>query len=279
MFNNVESCNEIYRGVLDLYASNKQTKIAVRAIADIAYNYDVNSFEFIEGMDIIKELNAFKGSILCLNRQVEKDVIPQTEITRLWETEKWNNLLSPNHTFGEIGFFNNTMTFKKRSDVEYDVRYRQVCVGSLITDGFNIICLKTNDRGRLPNMYTLVQGHVDFDKSAYTTSQVDYIKGNAMRELYEEIDLVNPTPDELLLGVPFNSSIYPDYFLNTKRTLTNLEHVGFVYILRVADCKEAINLITSKEPNKHEVVLLPLEPTLGMDNWLELVVTDICKFS
>jgi predicted NUDIX family phosphoesterase len=249
-------------------------KDTVKAIAEAAYNYPVDSEEFKEGMQIIKNIDAYKGYILTCSPN--DPMLPDNDITSFSYMKEFEEILSDKYSFS-ISTKEN-YKFIKRSLVEHDIRFRQVCVGALITDNVNMICLKTNDRGRIPNKYTLIQGHVDFHKSEYGMSQVDFIQSNVLRELYEEIDLITPTESGLLIGVPFTISTYPDYIINVKKTITNLEHVGFIYILRVQDCNEAFELITSKEPTKHEVVILPLEVGPNMDNWLELTINMVTNY-
>ena len=69
----------------------------------------------------------------------------------------------------------------------------------------------------------------------------------------------------------------PDYIINTKRVLTNIEHLGFIYVIRVEKCHEVLKLITSAEPKKHDVVLGPLVVDDQMDEWLKLVIGEILK--
>jgi predicted NUDIX family phosphoesterase len=147
---------------------------------------------------------------------------------------------------------NKSFTFKPRRELEYNMYYRQVCVGLYITDADgDLILLRTKDKGRIHNKITLLQGHVDFSKECYTMSQQEFLYHNICRELSEEIAIA-PT-----LNNPIPIYKEPILVMVVNDTLVQTEHIGFVYRAHIkGTCKELIKYITSNEPEKHDLVYI-----------------------
>ena len=249
-------------------------KEIVKKIAEVAYQYPMDTDEFIEGMDLIKSIGLGDGYLLCCERKWEVSVFPPYEITDL-RSEDSCHQLSGYHTFCEAPYYDEGYLFKKQSEVEYDLRIRQVCASAIITDYKDIICLHTSNRGRIPDKLTMMQGHVSFNKSAYTTPQLDYVRNSMLSTVYDLVTLRNPMGNDHLLGVPMFVSDMPKFITNSKRTLPNAEHIGFVYIIKIESCREAFELLKSKNPNKHTLTISPLEVHPLMDTWLASTVMSL----
>jgi predicted NUDIX family phosphoesterase len=115
----------------------------------------------------------------------------------------------------------------------------------------------------------MIQGHVDFDKSCYLRSQFEFLHDNILRELKEEIDTT------MYLEVPQ----YPKYYFSGNNTLSQLEHFGIVYEIKVPNVR--IMDIKSGEPDKHDIIYLKLSDLKKyenkLDDWSIVIINDIIE--
>jgi predicted NUDIX family phosphoesterase len=189
--------------------------------------------------------------------------LPDFNSTSLQTFDSKTLPISGEHSFLESELY----FFKPRYEVENNPNYRQVCVSAYITDGKNIILLKSID-GRLEGNLTLVQGHVDFSKEAYIMNHRDFLLFNIKRDLEEEIGL---TIDA--------TNLRPKFFIWDSSNYIALEHAGFTYEIRVTDCHELMKELKNNEPYKHEIGVYMLKnmTMYKKDSWLSLIVDKINK--
>lgn len=176
-------------------------------------------------------------------------------------------------------FNNGIFSFIERYKAEYNFKYRHLVIGVLITDGTDIILLNCK-KGRVKNNYTMIGGHVDYDSSCRRLSQANFLRENAMREFHEEISIEYKDADIFLFSEKF--SLTPSYFICTKDNTVDVDHIGFIYVIRLDHPIDKFN-IKSNEPEKHDIVKLKLTKesyydNIGkLDNWTKGVIEDLVQ--
>lgn len=163
--------------------------------------------------------------------------------------------------------------FIQRCDAEYDVRYRQIVVGALITDGKKVIMLKTNDNNRIAKKITLIQGHVEFSPEIYFNPEINYLRLSIKREIEEELMFEDSSiKDKILKSIPE----YPTFGLLKTKTFTDLEHIGLIYQIDVNEINEDfISKIKSGEPEKHDVFCFDLSEVDRLKDELDSWAIDV----
>ena len=165
--------------------------------------------------------------------------------------------------------FQDEVMFMKRNMVEYNIEYKQLCVGLIIKLGDKYVLLQNTDKHRLANKVTMIQGHVDFSDEIYRMSFDDYLKRTAAKELVEEVDGFDDIKDTLpkiMIGRIAINDKFGDSI--------SLEHVGVVYTLHLPATYD-ITKLTSREPEKHTLRIFTedeLESIETKDRWLTLVL-------
>ena len=156
-----------------------------------------------------------------------------------------------------------------RYQAEYNLKFKQIVVCSYITDGRNVILLHTKKGGqtRIEDRYTMIQGHVEFDRRAYIVSQYQFLFENALKEFHEEIKT------DMKLPFPFK----PKFFVSTRNNHIDLEHFGVVYEIFVPDAEKVYERLTSGEEYKHSVVMFNIfeeyeENVSKLDAWVKCVI-------
>ena len=167
-------------------------------------------------------------------------------------------------------FFNND-NFKvgQRRDFEYDVRFKQLCVATLIKSG-NDIAVLSSKQGPLVTKLTMVQGHVAYDTNYFKMSEYEFIKYNAMKELEEETNI-----KEIIENyAPFMKLKYYININTGAETLLDICHVGYVFMLDLP--KLYLGKIKSNEEDKHDIIHINLlngvDSVENADLWLKMVL-------
>lgn len=179
----------------------------------------------------------------------------------------------------EFSFFDTSdYEFIPRYSAEYNLFRQQIVVAALVTDGDNLLLLKTKPGAtRIDDRITMIQGHVDFSAGAYSMTQNEFLRQSTAREFGEEIN----TPDDFTFTFEIGED--PLYYINLNTTTTELEHFGVVYEVRVASVPNIVERVTSGEPEIHDVVSVNLRDLLTensetgktwsqFDNWLKPVI-------
>jgi hypothetical protein len=229
-------------------------------------NYPIESDEFDRGQKLISDLlftfenEKYSKYILCLRNRWDS-ISPNA----LLLNDAQNPFLSSLPKLHDHKTFNDCVewSFCKRGHVEYDCRNKQICVGMFIhiIDTGKYIVLESL-KGRFKGKYTLIQGHVDFDKTAYILSQKDFLYKNISREYIEEIKSIDTV-------TYFQTDESPKYVISTYTDFTSLEHIGYIYVLEVSQCDA--DKICSNEPDKHKVHIVDNEffsSSSNIDEWL-----------
>lgn len=233
-----------------------------------ALKYPVGSSNHEYYLNFIKnqliENPRYKEYVLCFNSGISEGYKRDDKYEILFGHNGmyehiWNSLPLPQ-------LFNGELKILPRWEVEYNKKYKQLCVALIIKQGDKLILLQNTDNHRLANRITMIQGHVDYDKSVYNTGGSDYLKRTIKKELFEEIEGINLSVEEI------------DNLLNLTCCVNNefgdfisLEHVGLVFVLNLPwECN--VEDITSKEPEKHNVTIMNLNEIKNnielCDEWL-----------
>lgn len=230
--------------------------------------------------EIIKDRHEYNKYLICFSNKMgwgrlfkeanEQELSDMNDITDHNDIE----LIDSGLPFSETKTFieDKRFSFIPRYEAEYDVAISQLAVACYITDGENIVLLYPT-KGRIHDLYTMIQGHVDYDQSCYFAPQLDFLHMNIIRELSEELD----TGD---MQCSFILPREPKYYINTNKSIVDMEHFGIVYEIRVPDVEDLMKSIKSGEPDKHSIVSLKLsdydEYSNKLDTWSNLV---ICKLT
>lgn len=140
--------------------------------------------------------------------------------------------------------FTTDIKFEQRSDVEYNLDYKQVNVFAIIHDGEHMIVFR-----KANGEYSLPGGHVDFSLDAYRKSLWEFLFDAMLKELYEEITNV---PVDYLETSPLA-------ILNTTDGWNDLFHIGVMYECQVPDGTLSVFDIESNELSKHVVEIVSME--------------------
>ncbi len=174
---------------------------------------------------------------------------------------------------------NKVIGVKPRGYLEYNPRYEQLIAGVIIqtSDDYILTLTPKNEEGRI-NKVSLVQGHMDFSVLHMTKTLSETIVHEAKRELFEETTINDEIIDSI---VSSNDNAVEFITVKTTNNLVSLEHVGFFMHLKTQVSYEDIQGygINSGEPNKHEVVFVPLndlkENKYDIDDWFETIINKI----
>lgn len=185
-------------------------------------------------------------------------------------------LFSNHYSFLE----DNRFVIMQRKYFEYNPRFKQLVVAAYITDGTDIMLLRTNDSSdnRIQEKITLIQGHVDFDENAYIMSQEDFLLSNIKRELFEELQV-----KDAFRGEDMEFSIIPRYYINDMEDFIGLEHFGIIYEINVPSVMELSKMLESGEKDKHNIYCTRIEQleninTKGkLDRWTGWLNTKLNK--
>lgn len=185
-----------------------------------------------------------------------------------------------NRTFMDAGF-----EYHKRLELEYNILYKQLVVGALITSGEKILVLKSKI-GRLSDKMTMVQGHVDYHASLLVKSQIDFLRDNALRELGEELSMNESAKNYLKEKAEIG------YYISSNANYISMEHFGTIFTINVHEMEilengdiriqnednEIFN-ITSGEPEKHDLFVIENKEQYHefvdqgiLDDWLRLIL-------
>ena len=170
-------------------------------------------------------------------------------------------------------------SFIPRSAIEYNPMFIQVVAALYITDGKNIIVLKTTDATRIKNKITLIQGHVDYNKDAYLQTESEFVKNAAIRELTEEIDFIGDEGLKLRDDIIANFPKRPRFYVRTSHNHIDIEHFGAVYEVEVPDVSRIIENIRTGEEDNHQVLAMTIKELFQAkdecDNWLNPIVKNL----
>lgn len=156
----------------------------------------------------------------------------------------------------------NNFIFKRRSDVEYDLGFKQINVFGLLTDGKNFIGLKS-DKCKTIKM---VGGHVDFSMNAYRKDQISFLKESLDIEILEELKVNFRYKIENMIGC-----------INTNKFNNDLHHVGVVFLVKVEDDLSQIKL-KSGEPDKFDVEIFNMKnKPKNLHHWYKMVIEEYEK--
>jgi predicted NUDIX family phosphoesterase len=255
-----------------------EKEILIEELIKRIYDFPLMSSEYRETKKRLeKQLQAypnFNKSIICFptkfNYFTNYKIVENNDLLQTRGLRKVRQ-----GPFIDTVFFSDSISFLederfdclKRYQVEYTPTYKQLVVAAYITDGQNIILLDSH-KGRVQG-YTMIQGHVDFDKSCYLRSQFEFLHDNILREMNEEIKIEN----DAKLVIPE----YPNYYFSGNKTLSQLEHFGIVYQIKVPNV-ESIKIV-SNEPEKHDIVCLDIfklnEYKDKLDEWSINIIQDL----
>jgi len=157
-----------------------------------------------------------------------------------------------------------------RFEAEYNPLYKQLVVACYITDNKNILLLESLN-GRMKDKITMIQGHVGFTRSCYLKNQFTILRENLMREIKEELII----QEDFCLPIP----LLPTFTYNGYITLTENEHFGLLYEIKVPNINDILDKIQTGEPEKHKLVVLEIDDKLlnkpNLDTWVKLVIDNI----
>lgn len=143
-----------------------------------------------------------------------------------------------------------------RRNLEFNPHYLQLVAVSVIYSDTHILLLKTStSSNQLADKYTFVQGHAHFDRRAYTTNIMDYLKYVALKETEEELSMT--TQDGSIAPVELSEVSEVKIAVYDTANVISLEHIGFVTFTEVS--QELLTSIVSNEPDKHDVVVVPMD--------------------
>lgn len=165
-------------------------------------------------------------------------------------------------------YFGDELLLLPRSEVEYNKKYKQLCVGVILKKDDKYVLLQNTENHRLAHKITMIQGHVDYSPEIYIMSMGDYLKRTILKELSEEIEGVELDPNSLELSCLINDKF---------GDLISFEHVGMVFVMDLGDAD--LDKIVSKEPEKHSVIIKSIDEIdkEHMDRWLALVLEELNK--
>lgn len=189
-------------------------------------------------------------------------------------------LFKNNNTFVGAGF-----EIRKRLELEYNINYKQLVVGALITSGDKVLCLKSLT-GRLEDKLTMVQGHVDYHASVLVKSQISFLRDNVLRELNEELFTGSMTKKY------FEDNAKIGYYISSNEDYISMEHFGTIFTIDVKDMEltECNNIklrtedneildVLSGEPDKHDLFVIENKEHYEelviegkLDGWLKLIL-------
>ncbi len=169
-------------------------------------------------------------------------------------------------------YFGDELLLLQRNEVEYNIAYKQLCVGVIIKSGDQYVVLQNTEKHRLANKITMIQGHVDYSPEIYRMSIIDYLKRTATKELLEEVSGFGEFEDRL------DKLLIDRLIINDKfGSCTSIEHCGVVMTLHLPATFD-LNKLTSKEPEKHEVKVydsIDLINNENVDDWLKLAINNL----
>ena len=151
--------------------------------------------------------------------------------------------------------------FKERSEVEHNLKWKQLNTFTLIHDGVNalVLCKADND------VLTLAGGHVDYEQQAIFKPVGKIIERSARREIVEEISFKEP--------ISFKDIRLKKLALfNTNNDWNKILHACMCYEWIVEDVKK---LKASSGEKKHSVKIMNMESILTdkkTDPWLKQAV-------
>lgn len=140
--------------------------------------------------------------------------------------------------------FSPMIKFEQRSEVEYNLDYKQINVFTIIHDDEHMIVFR-----KANGEYSLPGGHVDFSLDAYRKHLTEFLYDAMVKEMEEEI--TNP-PIEYM-------EMCPIAMLNTTDGWNDLFHMGIIYECHVPHGTLSSFDIESNELDKHVVEIVTME--------------------
>lgn len=133
-----------------------------------------------------------------------------------------------------------------RGEIEYRNDLMQIVVAAAIVDANgNIVLLDNHSSSRHSDCVTLVQGHVDYDKSIYTTPAYHYLEEQMLREIQEEVGLVKEDID----------TVEPMAIFYDNTNIVSTEHLILLFKVKTIIPLENLTL-HNNEPEKHKIDIL-----------------------
>lgn len=254
---------------------------------------DVSILETLQSKKYLNELYANKGKVLCVpsphsDRYDEKQIV-------FTENKMVHGSEHPH--IGGSGFFDGTVTslfnflvplpmlvdtvYKdqrlvtdfNRIEVEHNPQYWQLVVCGVIKTKNGILILMNKDtHPRLPNLVTMVQGHVEPSPEMHFMSSIDYLTREFAREVMEEINI----PKMDIEKICENTKLLGAIQVNTDAVA--MEHLGIVFMFDMTRCDEVHStLMTTNEKTKHDLGLITSEEDLKnfkLDSWVGTVLKE-----
>lgn len=190
--------------------------------------------------------------ILCMKGIFEPDRSPHNDKNTLAIKKHVVGLGSMSNAFeGDQNVFaSDKYYFVRRDKAEYNLHHRQVNVGLLITDNDdNVLVLRKRNK-----YLSLVGGHTDFTRNAYTMTVQELCHFNMLKEFNEEVKSKKEIdiPDHPFLFVTEGLEMW-DYF-----------HCWFLYHVQVDDLKSY--KFKSNEVDKHDTEIVKIKDILENHN-------------
>lgn len=193
-----------------------------------------------------------------------------------------------NDKFSSAKYFSRDITFPedkgfvclKRSELEFNPFFKQLVVACFIRDETHAILLHSTANQRIAEKLTMIQGHVDFTPKAYLLSQIDFLQESIIREINEELKLKDDDRP-IVPSLIDPNQIKPTYTIALSGNHIDIEHVGIVYDIKVANASRLFDRITTAEPENHQVELVELktlikgQDTFELDNWFTHILSKI----
>lgn len=163
----------------------------------------------------------------------------------------------------------------RREYAEYNPHYWQLVVCGLVVCKDGIVLLKNNgDHPRLPNMITMIQGHVDAKKEMHMMSSYEYLTREYVREIREELNIPKLSDEELWVSSTLAGAI------QVSTDEVSMDHLGLFYMTDIRGEDISAHDITSNESRHvpvvyNKVVDIIIEPV--KDSWVTPLVDAFVK--
>lgn len=250
---------------------NMLTKMNIKELYTKMMQYPYGSGDYHTYRDEIKcrlrKESKYDEYVLCFDSGLTGTSMP-SKVAKLFDNDSRisrGNLevLDTPYSFPE--YFGKDLYMLKRSDVEYDICFKQLCVAVAIKHGDKLVLLQNTTSHRLANKVTMIQGHVDYSPEIYRMTMMDYLKRTIIKEIHEEVRGLEDVQD-------LDKLLLPRMIMNDKfGSTTSLEHVGVIFTLVLPETFD-ISKVVSNEPEKHTVKVFEKDKVLEIDHWLELAL-------
>lgn len=155
---------------------------------------------------------------------------------------------------------------KNRVEAEHNLHYWQLVVCGVIKVQEGYLLLRNNEsHPRLPNLLTLIQGHMEPTPGMYFENSLDYIITEFLREADEELEIIDSGNKSF-----GEFSCHLKGYVQVNTDAVAMEHLGLVCVVN-ATHDLSIDNIRSKEPHKHEAILIKDIEDLknfNVDSWV-----------